>query len=263
MPHALVYGTNRNQSKTSRIMEPIAEGLRRAGYTITWRESIDYPEGDEGHADLLAIWGDYYGSERIYADHAGSRRLLHIDNGYLGRGHFDGYYSVTLGAKQATDAAWQYWPFPPDRREKLDVTCTPWRRHGDRILVLGLSRKQCENLHFAYPGWNKHLQDEVRHVSHRPVVLREKRYDQLQPPLPEILLQEDWRLVVGYNSKGLIEALVAGIPILALGPCAAAALDSADLHRLTYSDDREAFLAWLAYQQWTLTEIAQGAPWIG
>lgn len=263
MPRAIVYQTARNHPKTQRIMSPVAQGLEQCGYQVRIRDSWSYPEGKEERADLLAIWGDFHGTQHIFADREKFKQLIHIDNAYIGRGHYQGYYSVSFNAKQATHYLWDG-PLPDNSRWKaLGEKIRPWQKDGTDILVLGLSRKQCQNLGFDYPQWNKDLLEKARAKSGRRCVLREKRYDRLNEPLRDVLRKGSWYAVVGYNTKGFIEALLEGIPVYALGKCACYALALSSLDQLQerfFSPKREEFFQRLAWHQWKRSEIATGAP---
>jgi len=245
-------------------MSAVAAGLERRHYAIEIRDSWEYPQGDETEADLIAIWGDFHGTERIFADRHAFKRLLHIDNGYIQRGHFKGYYSVTYNAKQAHRVLWEL-PCPSgDRWRALGESIHRWRKSGSKILALGLSRKQCGNLGFEYPSVNRELQRALHTATNMPVAMREKRYDQKDEPLRDVLRKGSWHSVAGYHTKGLIEALLEGRPILALHPCAAQSMGNESLEEVLtpcYPDNREEFFIRLAYHQWTLEEIRQSHPW--
>ena len=263
MKKALVYRSARNHPKTYKIMGPIAVGLEKIGYHVTFRESWHYPQGDESEADLLAIWGDFHGTEKIYADRIKFKRLLHIDNGYMARGHHRGYYSVTYGNKQILQELW-HGPTPtPERFQQLNLPLNRWRKSGSRVLALGLSRKQCLNLGVDYPVINKELAELIRARTGMITVLREKKYDNGITPLATVL-EEKWHSVVGFHTKGLIESLLAGIPIVALDPCAVHLMGRPTVAAMIppyYPENRSDFFARLAYHQWTLDEIAAGDPW--
>lgn len=262
MARIFVYMSRMNQPKTQNIMGPIAEGLRRCGHQVDMRESLDYPRGDEEQADILALWGDWHGAQAILAD-CGKRRwrMLHIDNGYLRRGHFSGYYSVSWDARQCGEYVMER-DFPPGRFLKLGEELKPWKRDGSTVAVLGFSRKQGKVIGLDYLAWLSSTVAEARRFTKRRVISRPKTYD--GSDVRAWFRQEDVYAVVGLFTKAMVEALVDGLPVFPLASCAVSSMGYSDLRKLDnpfYPSNREQFLANLAYHQWTLVELERGEPW--
>lgn len=226
------------------------------------RESSAYPQGNESSADMLAIWGDYHGAERILRDIGTSAwSLWQVDNGYLNRGHYDGYYSLSLNARQATASLWST-NHKQERFLSLHEQIQPWRTKGESILIAAPSRKQAAFLGFNVDEWASSVKKTCLLYTKRPVKVRIKTYDGATP-LREVLRNESIFAVVGHSTKGMVEALLEGIPVFPLAPCVVDRMGTADLSRLDspfYPDNRAQFFANLAYHQWTLAELAEGLP---
>lgn len=262
MARIFVYRSFMNQIKTSTIMEPVAEGLRKHGHQVSMRETSEYPREDEEEADVLALWGDWHGAQQILAD-CGKKKwqMLHIDNGYLRRGHYGGYYGVSWNARQCGAYLWER-DFPPDRFERLGEEIRPWKKDGSTIAVLGFSRKQGQVIGLSYMDWLAGTVSEVRRFTGRRVVSRPKLYD--SSSVRAFFQQENVFAVVGLFTKAMAEALVDGIPVFPLAPCAASSMGTASLQKIDepyYPQNREQFFANLSYHQWSLEELKRGEPW--
>lgn len=226
------------------------------------RESLKYPQHDEELADVLAVWGDYHGVERILAD-CGRRhwQMLQCDNGYIGRGHFSGYYSLSWNARQATDDLWKR-EAHADRFAALEEPLKPWRKTGDVILVLAPSKKHARLLGLDLEPWCHQVKRTCEERTNKRIIVQVKTYG--QEPTPRQLMQrESVALVIGFNTKSMCEALLEGIPILSLGPCVVNRMGLRDLVQINdpfYPDNRADFFSRLAYHQWRLDEIAAGLP---
>ena len=81
----------------------------------------------------------------------------------------------------------------------------------------------------AVPGWGSRAVDLLRQFTDRPIVVRGR--DQAgKRPLAEDL--EDCWMVVTFMSNAAVEAAMAGIPVLATGPCAARAIGRTEFSQI-------------------------------
>lgn len=261
MARIFAYTSRLNALKTQTIMHPMVEGLKRHGHEVIMRESSEYPRGDEEEADILALWGDWHGAQQILAD-CGKKRwqMLHIDNGYLQRGHYQGYYGISWNDRQCTYLMDK--DFPPDRFLMLGEKIRPWKMDGESVAVLGFSRKQGQVIGLPYMEWLAKTVNEVHRHTKRRVVARPKLYD--GSDVRAFFKQEKVFVAVGLFTKALVMALLDGIPVFPLAPCAASNMGISDLKRIDdpfYPPDRKDFFNRLAYHQWRLEELARGAPW--
>lgn len=262
MAKVFAYVTARNQPKTNNIVLPVVEGLRRHGHAVEMRESDEYPRGDEEAADILAVWGDYAGVDRILHD-CGKRRwqMLHIDNGYLRRGHYEGYYGVSWNDRQCGTYLWER-DFPPDRFRALGEEIKPWKQGGSAVAVLGFSRKQGQVIGLPYMEWLAATVKEVRRHTQCRVISRPKLYD--GSDVRAFFQKEDVSCAVGLFTKALVMALLDGIPVFPLASCAADTMGLKEVRFINdpwYPQNREGFFSRLAYHQWTLRELERGEPW--
>lgn len=262
MARIFAYTSRLNMPKTSYIMGPVVEGLKRHGHLVVMRESSEYPRDDEEEADILAVWGDWHGAQQILAD-CGKKRwqMLHVDNGYLRRGHYQGYYGISWNDRQCGMYMWDR-DFPPDRFQRLGEEIKPWKTNGESVAVLGFSRKQGQVIGLPYMEWLAETVKEVRRHTKRRVISRPKLYN--GSDVRSFFQKEDVFAVVGLFTKAMVMALLDGIPVFPLAPCAASSMGLADLKKVDspwYPDNCKDFFSRLAYHQWTLKELERGEPW--
>ena len=225
---------------------------------------MHYPRGNENDADMLAIWGDACGSERILQDIPRLRpRVLQIDNGYLRRAVYTGYYGLSYGARQCHDYLWHYYNFPsPARFRALNETILPWRRDGNTILILAPSHKQGRFLGINIDQWARHILSQVETHTKKRVRIRMKTYG-IDTPLREVLRDEPIFAAVGHSTKGLVDCLLMGIPVFNTVPCVTERMGLQDLSKIEepyYPENRQEFFERLAGHQFLLSEIAEGLP---
>lgn len=173
------------------------------------------------------------------------RDYYFIDLGYFKRGHYAGYYRVTKNALQADGSG----SFPSDRWDKLGIVLKPWRR-GSKIIVCPPSQHQIE--WFGLETW---LEDTLGQIdSDREVVVKTKSSGPLDLACAHIL--------VTFASNAAVDAVVGGVPVISLGPCAANQVSGrlSDINEPLYPD-REQWAANLAYGQFTLEEMRDGTAW--
>ena len=135
----------------------------------------------------------------------------------------------------------------------------PWRTDGEHIVVCS----QSDEFMRTVIGFNEHWADTVCSVlqryTTRPIIRRSKG----SKASLERALMNAWA-VVAHSSAVANEALLAGIPVFALGPCAASSMALSDLSRIEnpwLPDGRAEWSAAVAAHQWTLAEMAQGQAW--
>lgn len=187
------------------------------------------------------------------------RDWYYLDNAYFDavRGRL---FRASRNRVQASGAE------PPDwkRLADLRLEIQPWRKGGRHILVVVQSRTYMGVVAGKPCSWWENALGEIRRNTDRPIVVRGWRSNKmaLGATLKEAL-QDCWALVT-WSSAAANEALLAGVPVFAAGPCAASALAVSDLTRIEYPiypPGRWVWAAALAGQQWSLDEFRRGIAW--
>ncbi len=189
-----------------------------------------------------------------------ARRYVYIDNGYLRSKYHQGpgpvMFRVTWAARQVDGLGTS----DGSRFAKLGIELQPWRRRGDHIVVAVQSDWWYQRRGLQRASWVAEVLAGLSQVTDRPVVVREKptRY-RPAPPIADVL-RDAW-CTVSLDSNVAIDGLIAGIPAVVLGPCAAAAVSGTALHQVVDPPMPADRLRWchvLADNQWSLGEIAAG-----
>jgi hypothetical protein len=190
---------------------------------------------------------------------AEGRDWYYLDNAYFdaARGRL---LRATRNAAQATGEEPPDWP----RLARLGIRIQPWRRGGRHVLLVVQSETHMRFVAGAGADWWRGAAAELRRHTDREIVLRGWRSDKmaLASTLAEAL-RDCWALVT-WSSAAANEALIAGVPVFACGPCAAAAMGSAELSRIEAPlrpAGRARWAAALAGRQWTLEEMRAGVAW--
>lgn len=193
-----------------------------------------------------------------------ARRLdyLYADNAYyFGRGQ---YFRVTLNGMQH-DGSGQH---ESQKWERFRTPIKPWRKRGSEILITTQSdawhRKFCG---MSQARWADSVAQEIRQHTDRPIRVCHKpvslRRDQCHDDGFETYLRSAWALVT-LSSSTAIKAVIDGIPVFPLSPCAASMMGTPDLSRIeapVYPGGRHQWISNLCANQWTIDEMRDGTCW--
>jgi hypothetical protein len=198
-----------------------------------------------GGADFLVMERGYFGDRMTNTGMA--------YNGLNGRGEFM--------AKN----------MPSDRWEKHGVPVKPWKVGGEYMLLMGQVSGD-QSLYGKDPRkWYLLAMSKIKSMTDVPVYFRphplSRQWDGLLQTCgyKTDTLEESFSgamCVVTYNSNSGVDAVINGIPVIAMDP-GSMAWDMAQ-HDITmefYMPDRKQWLYDLAYKQWTLEEVESGEAW--
>ncbi len=251
--------------------EAFRVGLRAAGYDVQPRE----PTGPASPGDALVIWNRYGRSEQIanrFEREGGT--VFCAENGYLGAGGEVPKYAANAGAKPGLyyalalsqhNGAGRWKTGDAQRFRQLGVNLTPWRAHGEHVLVcpsrgIGSAKLRPPS------NWLPDTVKAIQACTKRPVRVRHHPGNEAPKKPLEADLANAWAVVIWSSSAG-VHALVRGIPVLCLAGawiCRRAAytdVKSIDEPHVSITEEqRLAAMNDLAWSQFTLEEIASGKP---
>lgn len=207
--------------------------------------------------------------KEILQKHQG-RRLLMVESAFVLRGD---YYQIGWGG-YAGNADFCNEGVPSDRWDAMGVPVQPWqKRNKGPIVVCGQLGRDTQVQDTDHYKWCRDtvrkLQQMGETVIFRPHP-REKDPSVYRIPksihhtgkFAEVL--KEAKCVVIYNSTSGVDALIAGVPVIASHPSAIsypiAQHELTDVKALKYPD-RTQFFAGLGYAQWTPAEMRAGLPW--
>lgn len=168
--------------------------------------------------------------------------------------------------------------FDNKRARQQGWKAKPWRESGTHILLAGASAKYHQMYGLPDPtAWAEDVIQAVKQLSDRPIIYRPKPswkeakavdgaefkgrasyniYDDLKGA----------HAMITHGSGACLEALLAGVPAVVLGPgitstISSMSLDEIETPQLGAEQDRNRLLANLAHCQWSLDEIRKGLIW--
>lgn len=242
-------------------------------YEKTWVEDQQYRA-----ADIGVLWGlpkekvpISWWRREVFDTHD---VIVLMDSGYVRRGDgVDNYQMVALdglngrGGFRFDKADSKRWP-------DLGVEIAPWREDGNHILVVGQVPWDASVQNSMHVKWLRDTVHELQRHTKRPIRFRpHPKAWQHCPPIKgasysrraiEKDLEDCW-CAVTFNSNVGVDAVLAGVPVIAMDR-GSMAYDVAD-HDLrsveapTIHEHRQIWAERLAYTQWNLEEMQQGLPW--
>ena len=140
---------------------------------------------------------------------------------------------------------------------------------GSKILICPPSDKVMKFWNQPYQKeWTDIIIKELKLITDRPIEVRLKpgRAERITYNTLSQALQEDVHCLVTYNSIAAIEALMHGVPAIALGPNAATTMCNTSLSEIdnlnTYNEDEMIrYVSHLSYCQFHIDEMKDGTAW--
>jgi len=219
-----------------------------------------FAEGAKGNVvpphDLLPgpamVYGILRGCDRIIRQCEWLERdYFHVDHGYFKRGSLEtnpGYYRVTRNALQFVGRGTD-----PRRFEALNIRPKPWRKTGNSILLIPLTGATAQFHNINPHEWLSAVTQEIQRHTDRQIIIKPKTQGDLKD-----YLDDAW-CVVTHTSNVAIDALVAGVPVVALGPSSSRPISwRLENIECPFWPDREPVFWGLADNQFTIDEIRRG-----
>lgn len=221
-------------------------------------------------SDVAVVFGIYKSKvpisyprgEVIRLQSSNNKDVLVLETGYINRGDGENHhYAAGLNGLNGR-ADFKNKNMPGDRFSLLNVEVKPYRT-GKKIVLCGQVPWDASVDHIDYMEWLSEAYRSIRANSNREVVVRHHPDIQknTKPFLEEI--KDAW-CVVTFNSNSGVEALIDGVPVFAFDEgamCWPVCNKSFSNIATPLKPDRTQWLNDLAYSQWTLNEMKEGAAW--
>ena len=261
--------------RSQHIADCLSHGLAANGVDTEVYHCNSYNGRPRG--DVACFYGLKDNLLRIHRDYTSSgRKALFVDLGFFGRKvdrSLDGYYRATVNELFPCQVFYGR-SYPHDRLLRLRLpTPLPMRESKKGyILLAGMSEKSAGVNGYKANEWEIAAIAALKKQTDRQIVYRPKpSYKEAIPllgseyaPAPILLdrVLAGAYCVVTHHSNVAIDGLMLGIPCVVDSECPAAVFTGSlgDIENLPQPtvEAREAWLAALAYQQWTPHEIRSG-----
>jgi hypothetical protein len=192
------------------------------------------------------------GRDWVYWDRGYNRRVFATDlpigtDGGMYRWHLNGFQMQAIR------------DVPADRWKATKTDLWPWAKDGKHIVVAEPSGTY-QRFH-GIEGWTERTIAELKQLTDRPLVIRDKEMQRFGRKLHEDL--KGAHCLVTHGSNAAVEAVIMGCPVF-VHPDSAAALAGraglTDINEPLYPD-REPWARSLAYSQFNERELVDGTLW--
>lgn len=170
--------------------------------------------------------------------------FLYVDHSYFMRGWDRENFRLTRGWIHQTSIH----PRPDDRMKKFGVKIEPWRKTGEKIVIIPPTEFQKK---LGCYHWTENTEKRLKEITDRPVVVKYEKGGFAE------FVKDAWA-VVTWTSVAGIEAAFLGIPVFSTDRCPSYPVNSGPLEKIEtpeYPDGRYELACSLAYASWNLSEI--------
>jgi hypothetical protein len=149
---------------------------------------------------------------------------------------------------------------PTDRLKNFVNFPRPWRKNGEKILIVEPGEFAASIMHVDTKSWTESVSNELRKHTDRPIEIRSKINKKTRTSLYQTLLNGDYYCTVSINSNSAIESVWAGIPAITLDKHVSNTVTRNSLSQINdlYYGPLGDWLAWLSYCQFTYDELMDG-----
>ncbi len=263
----MLSGIHTTKPRTQRYVEAFVKGAGN-GKIYQFRDLKSLPEEE------LAMYGILAGSGEIYKQCEKEKKNFYfIDHGYFTNAHDSPHWLRITKNKHCQNEMQKR---SADRYEKyFKQEIKPWNK-GKKILVLPPTNA-ISNF-FNVNDWLDNTLKTLKENTDRQIDIREKPYNPTitvdhvgatvkvdKPTEHKGSIQwDDYFATVTYNSNTMIASLCHGVPVFCdpinSGAAPISETDFSKIETPKYGD-RVALFSSLAYNNWTMEEMANGTAW--
>lgn len=283
----ITFYVSKDKEREEKIAQSFCDGAIKHGEQCRMIYTSDFQERERVNewTDIACMIGVKGRSKQIMEAHlTAGKHTIYFDKGFFSgaNGPRSKYVRISVDSFQLLgyfmNAKW-----PSDRFDALNIKVAPRYTKGENILICGGSLKyaQWHNLPSIdgldpATSWAKMMVEEIRKYTKRPIVYSPKPSWQDAVPVPGAAfrrppgthiqdeLKTTW-LCLTYGSNAALDAILAGIPAIVTGDGIAKPMSTklVDIERPFFPTDeqRQEWLNTVAYNQWSLPELASGQAW--
>ena len=247
----MLSGIHTTKPRTQRYVDAFVNGSGK-GRIYQFRDLKGLPK------EILTMYGILAGSGEVYKwCEKDNRDFYFMDHGYFTNAHDRPHWLRITKNKHCQNILQQK---PTDRYEKhFKQDIKPWGK-GKKILVLPPTNAIAN--FFNATDWLSNTLKTLKENTDREIDVREKPYN---PTVHKGNIDwQDYHATVTYNSNTMVASLTNGVPVFCDSENSAAApISETDFTKIETPryGDRIALFSSLAYNNWTLQEMANGTAW--
>ena len=264
-----IAGIHTTKPRTQRYVDAFVQGTPGPNKIYQFRDLKELPN------ENLTMYGILAGSGEMYRWCEQQKRDFYfIDHGYFTNAHDSPHWlRITKNAHCQN----KFTNTKSDRYEKFFArNIMPWQKNGKKILVLPPTNAIAN--FFNEELWLSKTLEILKKNTDRQIDIREKPYNptiakdhvgatvKIDKPTTH-QGKIDWSqyfACVTYNSNTMVESFTNGVPVFCDGNnCAAKPIAETDFSKIETPKygDRVALFSNLAYNNWTIEEMANGTAW--
>ena len=201
-------------------------------------DAVARKQGYEGYLHLGLVGNNIVnlvkaGGEFVYVDHA-----------YFKRGWEKGHFRVCRNELHQT----KIFSRPDDRMKKWGVNVEPWRKKGNKVVIIPPSPFQN---YIAEMNWAEKTEKRLKEITSRPTVIKWEKGGLRE------YLADAWAVVTWASVAG-VEAALMGVPVFAGERCPALPVSAGPLEKIEtpeYAENRHEWACSLSYATWSWDEV--------
>ncbi len=264
-----IAGIHTTKPRTQRYVDAFVKGTPGSRKIYQFRDLTNLPD------ENLTMYGILAGSGEVYKWCLRERKDFYfMDHGYFTNAHDSPHWLRITKNKHCQNVLQERSADRYEKNFKQDIK--PWKKDGSKILVLPPTNAIAN--FFKAEDWLHDTLKTLRANTDREIVVREKPYNptvsidhvgatvKVDKPTSNQgrINWDDYYAMVTYNSNTMIASLTEGVPVFC-DPLnsAAAPISETDFTRIETPKygDRVALFSSLAYNNWTMNEMADGTAW--
>lgn len=272
-PAKVVIYRDLKKDRSKRIVQAWQAGLKVQHVPFVTRNSDNY--NGQVEAEIAIFYGLRERLWEVFQTYKTKATAVYVDLGYWDRkprhDKLGGHHKLAVNDLHPT--AYFRKGHSPSRFERFGVRVRPWHGTGKHIIVAGMSDKSARVNGFGAEEWERWAVNELKKHTDRPIWYRPKPSWPRARPIAGTTfnkagldvrphLKNCWA-VVTHHSNAAVDAIAEGIPTYCEeGVASVMSMPSLSaIENPPEPDDREGFLADVAYTQWSVAEMATGKAW--
>lgn len=276
MAHVIIYQSFHNRARI--LCQAMMAGIKKCGLDKV-DQLLDSDYHGKPSADIALFYGAAGKLKQVMQDYIkAGKKALYMDLGYFGRHHGGrrhGFHKIVVNGRHPTP----YYRKLVHHKARFDffnIKVRPWQKSKDgAVLIAGISHKGSRFEGYEPLSWERNAIKRIRAVTDRPIIYRPKPTCPHAAPLDipgigysrpgeslDIVLAKS-ACVVSHHSNTNIDAILRGIPSLTHEGVAVdqSQTDFSKIEDFVMRDDREQWARDIAWTQWNVAEMYEGAPW--